>query len=230
MKHLLLWSLLLSPLSSVQGFVVRDCGARFRQAVVIVRLLSQFNSFCIFLQVPSHVSRMVPYGETRSLPPPTTRVDLFGGEMPDPDLIVGYGVIAAACLPYTLSLFFENFFFDKFFLPLYPDTEEGREAEVGWKVRYASLALALTTFVAGEVLWDPQRDIVETLRDSYVVWALFYTEAIRKIRSEAESGLLQENRLGIQLWHSFVVIVLWADLSQSPLGNQIVDFIKDLFT
>jgi len=114
---------------------------------------------------------------------------------------------------------------------LYDDTEEGRAAEVAWKTRYASLALALTTLAASEVLWNPSRDIVETLRDSFVVWAIFYTEAIRKIREEAKEGILQkENRFGIQLWHTLVVLVLWADVTTSPVGQRITDFIKDVFT
>ena len=37
-------------------------------------------------------------------------------------------------------------------------------------------------------------------------------EATQTIRSEAKQGILAiENRFGIQLWHSLVVIVLWAD-------------------
>ena len=161
----------------------------------------------------------------------STSLSVFGDTTPDPDLVVGFGMIAAAVSPYALSLVFEDFLFKKFFLPLYDDTEEGRAAEVGWKTRYATLALALTTLAAAEVLWNPSRDIVETLRDSYIVWAIFYTEAIRKIRQEALDGVLvKENRVGIQVWHALVVLVLWADVTTSPVGERITDFIKDVFT
>lgn len=93
------------------------------------------------------------------------------------------------------------------------------------------MALALTTLAAAEVLWDPHRDIVETLRDSYVVWAIFYSEAMRKIYTEAQNGTLKkENRLGIQLWHALVVFILWADVTTSPVGQRVTDFIKNVFT
>ncbi|KAI2492642.1 hypothetical protein MHU86_21918 [Fragilaria crotonensis] len=114
---------------------------------------------------------------------------------------------------------------------LLEDNEDGREAEIGWKVRYATLALLLTSLTAGEVLFFPDRGSVAILRDSYLLWAVFYTEATRKIRWEAKNHILKvKNRFGIQLWHSIVVIILWADVSASPTATFIIDFLKDVFT
>jgi hypothetical protein len=46
---------------------------------------------------------------------------LSAGLSPDPELIIGYLMIAAASTPYVLSLFFPNFFLKNFFLPVYTD-------------------------------------------------------------------------------------------------------------
>ena len=146
----------------------------------------------------------------------------------DADLVVGYGVIAAACTPYVIGVVFPTFFDNLF--PIYPENDVGRKAEIGWKVRYAALALALTTLAAAEVFVNPNKDIVGVLRDSYIVWAIFYTEATRKIRAEALDGIITKNRFGIQLWHSIVVIVLWAEVSQSPVAQWITETIKSIFS
>lgn len=169
----------------------------------------------------------------RRRPQTTTTTNSFQLEAaPDADLVVGYVTIAAACTPYVLGVIFPDFFEDKFFLPIYKNNEEGRAAEIGWKVRYAALGLALTTLIASEVIFFQERRAADILRDSYVAWALFYTEATRKIRSEAKSGVLKdpEDRAGIQLWHSFVVLVLWADVSETATGNAITKFLIELFT
>jgi predicted membrane protein len=161
----------------------------------------------------------------------STSLDAFGAAAtPDADLIVGFATIVAACTPYVLGVFLPKEM-SGFFSPIYKDNKAGRDAEIGWKVRYAALALALTVLIAAEVLWDPQQDIVDTLRDCYVVWGIFYTEATRKIRSEAKQGILAvKSRFGIQLWHSLVVIILWADVSTSPFAERITSFLKDVFT
>jgi len=152
---------------------------------------------------------------------------------PDVDLVVGFGIIAAASTPYVFGAFTNRL---GFFLPIYAEDDSGRVAEIGWKVRYATLGIALTTLVFLEVYYHPENDVAKVLRDSYVLWAIFYTEATRKIRAEAtsDSPILSEpsfgGRLGIQLWHLFVVLVLWADVSESYTGNAITNFIKDVFT
>lgn len=159
-----------------------------------------------------------------------TSLAAFGDTTPDADLVVGFATIVAACTPYVVGVFLPKAVAG-LFSPIYKDNKAGRDAEIGWKVRYAALGLALTILVAAEVLWDPEQDIVDTLRDCYVVWGIFYTEATRKIRSEAKQGILAlDNRFGIQLWHSLVVIILWADVTTSPIGDRITDFVKDVFT
>ena len=164
----------------------------------------------------------------------TTALSLFGDFIPsdpDPDLLVGFITIIAACTPYFLALIFPSFINEEFFLPVYEDNEDGREAEIGWKVRYATLALLLTSLTAGEVLFFPDRGSVAILRDCYLLWAVFYTEATRKIRWEAKNRILKvKNRFGIQLWHSIVVVILWADVSASPTATFVIDFLKDVFT
>ena len=72
----------------------------------------------------------------------TTSLFLFRDVIPsdpDPDLLIGFITIVAACTPYFLALIFPDFINEEFFLPVYKDTEEGREAEIGWKVRYADI-------------------------------------------------------------------------------------------
>ena len=151
-----------------------------------------------------------------------------------PDLVVGYGIIVAACTPYVLGVIFKDFFNESFFLPIYNDDTLGREAEIGWKVRYATLALALTTLAFLEVYLVPDCDAVKVLRDSYVLWAIFYTEATLKIRREATADppilANPSGRTGIQIWHLTVVLVLWADVIDSYSGNAITNFIKNVFT
>ena len=81
--------------------------------------------------------------------------------------------------------------------------------------------------------WQPTKSSFgRMLRDSYVAWAMFYTEAVRKIRAEAQANILRkpDKRAGIQLWHLFVVLVLWADVSETVTGNAITNFLQGLFT
>jgi len=145
-------------------------------------------------------------------------------------------MIAAACTPYVLGTtkLLKDFFNESFFLPIYNDDTAGREAEIGWKVRYATLGLALTTLMFLEVFVKAESDPVQILRDSYIAWAVFYTEATLKIRREATSDppvlANPKGRAGIQIWHCLVVLVLWADVSESVTGNAITNFIKNVFT
>jgi hypothetical protein len=178
------------------------------------------------------VNRMNTLSEKRQSAKTTTTLSASS----DPDLVVGFGMIAAACTPYALGIVFKDFFNDSFFLPIYADDDDGRIAEIGWKVRYATLGLALTTLAFLEVYLFPENDPARILKDSYILWAIFYTEATLKIRREATSDppILANpsfgGRLGIQLWHLTVVLVLWADVSESYTGNAITNFIKDVFT
>ena len=156
----------------------------------------------------------------------------------DADLVLGMIMIAAACTPYLLGLFSPKLR-DNFFLPVYKNAtvleEEGkditlaREAEIMWKLKYATLGLLLTLLAFGEVVLLEGRGAVEVLRDCYVVWAFFYTFAIYQIRREALPPLeiLAENRFFIQLWHSLVVVVMWISVGSSP-GRWLYDTIQSI--
>jgi hypothetical protein len=109
--------------------------------------------------------------------------------------------------------------------------ESGRVAEVKWKVRFAALGLAITTIAFFEV--NDGVDAVRVLRDSYIAWGVFYLEATRLIREQAlaEPSILKiESRLGIQVWHLLVTLLLWASISETYTGNAIRQFVTDIFT
>jgi hypothetical protein len=130
----------------------------------------------------------------------------------------GYWTLFAALTPYLLGLLFPTFFNKNFFLPVYTDDKVGRQAEIYWKLMYAVLGLALTTLSYVEITVLGTKDAVQILRDSYCLWAIFYTAATIKIRIEAtRMHILRENRLFIQLWHSLLMIVMWASASESIL-------------
>ena len=131
------------------------------------------------LNAPSPVFKS-PEGKNTFLGSNPSTTSLSVGNQ-DPDLVVGYVSVAAACTPYVLGTIFPKFFDKTIFLPIYNEDESGRIAEIGWKVRYASLGLALTTLVFAEVYFA-DKDSVGILRDSYILWALFYAEATRKVR------------------------------------------------
>ena len=167
---------------------------------------------------------------------PSTLICLEGD---DADLILGMIMIAAACTPYVLGIFFPKLR-DNFFLPVYKNStvleEEGkditlsREAEITWKLMYATLGLLLTVLAFGEVVLLERRDAPEVLRDCYIVWAFFYTFAIAKIRTEALPPLeilAVENRFCIQLWHSIVVVVMWISVGSGP-GRWLYGILHDI--
>ena len=134
---------------------------------------------------------------------------------PNFDLALGMFVIFCAVTPYTLGLFFPTFLFKSFFIPIYGDNDEaGRNAEIYWKLMYSTLGLILSTITFTEAILD--NGTQEALRDNYVAWALFYTGAIIKIRYEAHAGIVEVNRVGIQVWHSIVVISMLVSVGLRP--------------
>mmetsp|Transcript_1980 Transcript_1980/g.7639 ORF Transcript_1980/g.7639 Transcript_1980/m.7639 type:complete len:84 (+) Transcript_1980:469-720(+) len=77
---------------------------------------------------------------------------------------------------------------------------------------YATLGLSLTTLAVIEV-FTTDRNAATILRDSYLLWSVFYTAAIIKIRVEAtDFDIIAVNRFGIQLWHVLVVAVMWGSV------------------
>jgi hypothetical protein len=92
----------------------------------------------------------------------------------------------------------------EFLLAVYKDDAGGRRAEIYWKLMYATLGLALTSLNYFEV-------VSFKIRDSFLLWSVFYTAAAVKIRIEAvRLDIIAENRLFIQLWHSFVAVTMAA--------------------
>jgi hypothetical protein len=140
-------------------------------------------------------------------------------------LVVAFGMICAACAPYVVGLFFPRLLDKLFFLPVYTNDKAGRKAEIYWKLMYATLGLSLTTLGFVEVFFT-DRSPTAILKDSYVLWSLFYTAAIIKIRYEATRlKIIAENRVFIQLWHSLVVLVMYA----AVFGNPLFVYIYNLF-
>ena len=95
-------------------------------------------------------------------------------------LSFGFLVLACAVSPYALAIPFPAFFENSFFLPTYSASKAGRRAEIQWKVRYATLGFALTALTFLEVI-SGRSDPKHILRDSYILWAIFYTDAALKV-------------------------------------------------
>ncbi|GFH55612.1 hypothetical protein CTEN210_12088 [Chaetoceros tenuissimus] len=212
----------------------------FLKKLILLSAISYSTAFLPSSNIPSTringpLSRdSITHPSTYALQKPTRfqKSTMQLASSPDTQLTVGFVTIVAACTPYVLGVIFPKFFNKSFFLPVYEEDDAGRVAEIGWKVRYASLGLALTTLLFLEVYVNPTKDITSVLKDSYITWAIFYAEATRKIRSEAtsEPPVFSGNRLGVQLWHVLVTIVLWADVSESFTGNFIETSLVKLFT
>mmetsp|Transcript_7349 Transcript_7349/g.8540 ORF Transcript_7349/g.8540 Transcript_7349/m.8540 type:complete len:242 (-) Transcript_7349:25-750(-) len=145
-------------------------------------------------------------------------------------LSVGFITIACAASPYALSLLFPSTTEDAFFLPMYVKGEAGRRAEIQWKNRYSTLGLALAALSFFEVM-SGESDPSQVLKDSYILWAIFYTDAALKVRREATAKpkIFIGERVGVQAWHIFVAVALWADVSESYTGNAITNFIETIF-
>ena len=79
---------------------------------------------------------------------------------------------------------------------------------------YSTLGLVLSTITFTEAILD--NGTQQALRDTYVAWALFYIGAIIKIRYEADEGIVKVNRVGIQVWHSIVVISMLVSIGFRP--------------
>lgn len=142
-------------------------------------------------------------------------VDALQNIPDDFDLAVGMAILAAALTPYVLGLFFPKFLFQNFFVAIYKEEYKDepvvRNAEIYWKLLFATQGLVQTTLLFVEAISD--RTAQQLLRDSYIYWAIFYIFATLKIRYERE---YIDGRLGIQLWHITVTLVLLADVFLRP--------------
>eukprot|EP00540_Astrosyne_radiata_P012140 CAMPEP_0116869046 /NCGR_PEP_ID=MMETSP0418-20121206/27541_1 /TAXON_ID=1158023 /ORGANISM="Astrosyne radiata, Strain 13vi08-1A" /LENGTH=222 /DNA_ID=CAMNT_0004505097 /DNA_START=351 /DNA_END=1019 /DNA_ORIENTATION=- len=138
---------------------------------------------------------------------------------PDFDLKFGMFAVFAAITPYSLGIFFPKFFLSQFFVNIYreevQDSPEVRDAEIYWKLLFATQALAQTSLLFLEAL--NHRSSIEALRDSYVFWAIFYIVATIKVFIEANPPRNYiKNSASIQAWHIIVTVVLLADVLIRP--------------
>jgi len=153
-----------------------------------------------------------------------------GWEVEMVPLSFGFIVLACAVSPYVLAIPFPAFLENSFFLPTYMASTAGRIAEIEWKVRYATLGFALTALPFLEFI-SGRSDPKQILRDSYILWAIFYTDAALKVRREARAKppIFIGNRAFTQTWHIFVAVALWVDVSESYTGNAITNSIATTF-
>jgi hypothetical protein len=74
---------------------------------------------------------------------------------------------------------------------------------------YSTLGLVLSTITFTEAILD--NGTQQVLCDNFAAWALFYIGAIK-----AELGIIKVNRVGIQVWHSIVVISMLVSVGLRP--------------
>jgi len=149
----------------------------------------------------------------------------------DSDLFVGMFTIACASTPYVLQLFLPKVLNTIFFLPIYTDTTAGREAEIGWKTRFATLGFVCTVLTFKTFYFGDQMSTDQVLRDQYLAWAIFYADAAYNIYKQARMDppvYAKDTRFGIQLWHVLVTVVLLANTSESYTGHAISNAIASL--
>ena len=149
----------------------------------------------------------------------------------DSDLFVGMFTIACASTPYVLQLFLPKILNTRFFLPIYTDTIAGREAEIGWKTRFATLGFVCTVLTFKTFYFGDQMSTDQVLRDQYLAWAIFYANATYMIYTQANMDppvYAKDTRFGIQLWHVLVTVVLWANASESYTGHAISNAVANL--
>ena len=163
-----------------------------------------------------------------------TTVPRGGGkqvDMTDP-LTAGVAVICMAATPYVLGLF-SKWMASK--LRVYKTTtSEDRlkayVAESNWVNMYVALALSLTLFQWIEVQYLGKKSAEEVLRESFFVWSIFYTLAFVKVHTENSQNMLDENGFGIQAWHSFVVVSMWAAIFGSEFFVEAMNSFFNLFS
>ena len=162
----------------------------------------------------------------------TTATTLFAG--PDnpfvqADLFVGMFAVLMGATPYALQIFLPKQLNNWLFSAVYEDTTEGRAAEIGFKTRFATLGMVITLLSFVDIYYFAERDVSVVLRQQYIAWAVFYVSATLKIRREALADppvFAKDSRVGIQAWHIFVAVLLWADVSESYTGHAIETFVR----
>eukprot|EP00571_Detonula_confervacea_P003745 CAMPEP_0172320032 /NCGR_PEP_ID=MMETSP1058-20130122/39431_1 /TAXON_ID=83371 /ORGANISM="Detonula confervacea, Strain CCMP 353" /LENGTH=213 /DNA_ID=CAMNT_0013035209 /DNA_START=33 /DNA_END=674 /DNA_ORIENTATION=+ len=150
----------------------------------------------------------------------------------DADLVAGFIIVACAKTPYILEPLDPFKILTNKFVDTFTNDEEGKKAEIGYKTRLAALGVAITALAFYEVYFVEETNAATILRDSYVIWALYYTECTRVLRDLATRQppvYASDNRSFSQALHLIVSLVLWLDVSDLYSGHAITNAIKELF-
>ena len=184
------------------------------------------------LHRPYETTKFTTTTTTTRSPTTGTSTTLYVADwVKDSDLFVGMFTIACASTPYALQLVLPKVLNTKFFLPIYTDTIAGREAEIGWKTRFATLGFVCTVLTFKTFYFGDQMSTDQVLRDQYLAWAIFYADAAYNIYKQARMDppvYAKDTRFGIQLWHVLVTVVLWANASESYTGHAISNAVANL--
>ena len=165
-----------------------------------------------------------------------TAVPRGGGDVHiDSPLTAGMAVLCMATTPYVLGLF-SKYCASKL-LVYDTSTSDKRLAaykeETYWVCMYNALALSLTLFQFWKVSMNPNISSEEVLKESFFVWAIFYTLAWVKIHIENTKDLLSTNQNGvngIQSWHLFVALSMWAAIAGSQYFVGFMNTFFNLFS
>jgi len=98
------------------------------------------------------------------------------------------------------------------------------------KTRFAFLSFALVTILAVDVFRGSDTSPELMLRHSYAAFAVFYADAIWKVRKEAQKGwFAADTRFASQAWHITVLLSLVLNLSAYP-GTRSEKIIKSFMS
>jgi len=155
------------------------------------------------------------------------------------DLVVGTFTVFCATSPYVVGVVFPKTMEKLMFKHVYKsyDTleKEGidpnlpQSAEVTWKNMYSSVGffLTLTTFVEANNL--NKYDGADVLRDSFVIWTIYYILATIKLRKEdTVLKIVEFNRLPSQAWHITVATVLLICVCTGPKAPLIEQLLRSI--
>jgi len=172
-------------------------------------------------QVQSFLTVQRTNRRSRSLP----ALNLFGAETLAEaiasygDIFVGTFVVFCATSPYVLGVVFPETMYKLMFKHVYKDeaTLEAQgiaidlpdRAEITWKNMYSSVGFFITLAAFQEANTPIRPDVTGVLRDTFLIWAIFYVLATIKLRKEdVVLKIVEGNRLPAQAWHITVATLL----------------------
>jgi len=206
-----------APFGKPSSFVSRTSSTISSRGVV--GFVQDGNDDDLVVRASPAVWRNVPRGGGKTV------------DMTDP-LTAGVAVICMAATPYVLGLF-SKWMASK--LQVYKTSTSDERlkayvAESNWVNMYVALALSLTLFQWIEVQYLGKKSAEEVLKESFFVWSIFYTLAFIKVRIENHHGMLKDKGFGIQAWHSFVVVSMWAAIFGSEFLCKAMNAFFNLFS